>query len=216
MELSKEYIQNLRQDYSHASLSESDIDQNPLKQFEKWFKEAVDSQLSEPNVMTLATASLSGKPSARILLLKGFDENGFTFFTNYSSKKGRELEENPYAAIVFFWAELQRQVRIEGVISKVDEDASSAYFHSRPKGSQIGAAASPQSSIIPDREVLEKQVTLLTEKYNGQEVPRPLNWGGYQLKPTHIEFWQGRSSRLHDRIAYTSVDGTWLISRLAP
>jgi pyridoxamine 5'-phosphate oxidase len=216
MELSKEYIQNLRQDYSHASLSESDIDQNPLKQFEKWFKEAVDSQLSEPNVMTLATASLSGKPSARILLLKGFDENGFTFFTNYNSKKGRELEENPYAAIVFFWAELQRQVRIEGVISKVDEDTSSAYFHSRPKGSQIGAAASPQSSIIPDREVLEKQVTLLTEKYNGQEVPRPLNWGGYQLKPTHIEFWQGRSSRLHDRIAYTSVDRTWLISRLAP
>jgi len=216
MELNKEYIQNLRQDYRHASLTETDIDENPFKQFEKWFKDAVTSQLFEPNVMTLATAGLSGKPTARILLLKGFDEHGFIFFSNYDSKKGKELEENPYAAMVFFWAELERQVRIEGVISKVNEDTSSAYFHSRPKGSQIGAAASPQSSIIPNREVLEEQVALLTEKYSDQEVPRPLNWGGYQLKPTHIEFWQGRSSRLHDRIAYTEVNGTWVINRLAP
>jgi len=216
MELTKEYIQNLRQDYRSASLAESDVDQNPFIQFEKWFKEALDAQLFEPNVMTLATADLSGRPSARILLLKGFDENGFVFFTNYDSKKGKELAENPQAAMVFFWGDLERQVRIEGTITKVDEEESTAYFHSRPKGSQIGATASTQSSVIPNREVLEDRVTALTEEFSEKEVPRPANWGGYRLKPDLIEFWQGRSSRLHDRINYEAVDGSWIINRLAP
>jgi len=216
MELTKEYIQNLRQDYRSASLAESDVDQNPFIQFEKWFKEALDAQLFEPNVMTLATADLSGRPSARILLLKGFDENGFVFFTNYDSKKGKELAENPQAAMVFFWGDLERQVRIEGTITKVDAEESTAYFHSRPKGSQIGATASTQSSVIPNREVLEDRVTALTEEFSEKEVPRPANWGGYRLKPDLIEFWQGRSSRLHDRINYEAVDGSWIINRLAP
>jgi len=216
MELTKEYIQNLRQDYRSASLAESDVDQNPFIQFEKWFKEAVNARLFEPNVMTFATADLAGKPSARILLLKGFDENGFVFFTNYDSKKGKELAENPQAAMVFFWGDLERQVRIEGTITKVDAEESTAYFHSRPKGSQIGATASPQSSVIPNREVLEDRVTVLTEEFSEKEVPRPANWGGYRLKPDLIEFWQGRSSRLHDRINYESVNGSWIINRLAP
>lgn len=216
MELTKEYIQNLRQDYRSASLAESDVDQNPFIQFEKWFKEALDAQLFEPNVMTLATADLSGRPSARILLLKGFDENGFVFFTNYDSRKGKELAENPQAAMVFFWGDLERQVRIEGTITKVDAEESTAYFHSRPQGSQIGAIASTQSSVIPNREVLEDRVTALTEEFSEKEVPRPANWGGYRLKPDLIEFWQGRSSRLHDRINYEAVDGSWIINRLAP
>lgn len=216
MELTKEYIQNLRQDYRSASLAESDVDQNPFIQFEKWFKEALDAQLFEPNVMTLATADLSGRPSARILLLKGFDENGFVFFTNYDSKKGKELAENPQAAMVFFWGDLERQVRIEGTITKVEAEESTDYFHSRPKGSQIGATASTQSSVIPNREVLENRVAALTEEFSEKEVPRPANWGGYRLKPDLIEFWQGRSSRLHDRINYESVDGSWSINRLAP
>lgn len=216
MELTKEYIQNLRQDYRSAALAESDVDQNPFIQFEKWFKEALDAQLFEPNVMTLATADLSGRPSARILLLKGFDENGFVFFTNYDSKKGKELAENPQAAMVFFWGDLERQVRIEGTITKVEAEESTDYFHSRPKGSQIGATASTQSSVIPNREVLEERVAALTEEFSEKEVPRPANWGGYRLKPDLIEFWQGRSSRLHDRINYESVDGSWSINRLAP
>jgi len=216
MELTKETIQNLRQEYRAASLAESDVDHNPVTQFGKWFTEAIDAQLYEPNVMTLATASLSGKPSARILLLKGFDENGFVFFTNYASKKGHEMAENPQAAMVFFWPELERQVRIEGNITKVSDEESTAYFHSRPAGSQIGALASPQSTIIPDRHLLESRVQELTEAYADREIPRPEHWGGYVLKPDHIEFWQGRPSRLHDRITYTSVNGVWTINRLAP
>jgi len=216
MELTKETIQNLRQEYRSASLAESDVDHNPVTQFGKWFSEAIDAQLYEPNVMTLATASLSGKPSARILLLKGFDENGFVFFSNYASKKGHEIAENPQAAMVFFWPELERQVRIEGNIAKVSDEESTAYFHSRPAGSQIGALASPQSTIIPDRQLLENRVQELTEAYADREIPRPEHWGGYVLKPDHIEFWQGRPSRLHDRITYTSVDGVWTINRLAP
>lgn len=216
MELTKESIQNLRQDYRSAKLAEADVDQNPVKQFGHWFKEALEAQLYEPNVMTLATADLSGKPTARILLLKGFDDNGFVFYTNYASNKGRQLDENPQAAMVFFWAELERQVRIEGTITKVSAEDSTAYFHSRPKGSQIGATASPQSAVIPDREVLENRVEELTSAYADKEVPRPEHWGGYILKPSHIEFWQGRSSRLHDRITYTQENGVWNINRLAP
>jgi len=216
MELTNKNIQNLRQEYRAAELAESDVDKNPFTQFGKWFKEALDALLYEPNVMTLATADLTGKPSARILLLKGFDENGFVFFTNYSSKKGKEMEENPQASMVFFWPELERQVRIDGLITKVAEQVSEDYFHSRPKGSQIGAAASPQSTIIPNRELLQNRVNELTATYTDQEVPKPAHWGGYLLEPTHIEFWQGRPSRLHDRITYTNVNGAWAINRLAP
>jgi pyridoxamine 5'-phosphate oxidase len=216
MELTKESIQNLRQDYRAAELSEADADQNPIAQFNKWFKDALDAKLYEPNVMTLATADLSGKPSARILLLKGFDNSGFVFYTNYASQKGLELQENPQAAMVFFWAELERQVRIEGTVVKVSPEESTAYFHSRPAGSQIGALASPQSRVIPGREVLENRVQELASAYADKEVPRPEHWGGYLLQPKHIEFWQGRPSRLHDRITYTSVNGVWTINRLAP
>jgi len=216
MDLSKENIQNLRQDYRSASLSENDVDSNPILQFKKWFQDAVSSQLYEPNVMTLATSDRFGKPTARIVLLKGIDEDGFVFYTNYESKKGRDLVENPQAALVFFWPELERQVRIEGVVSKVSEETSSEYFHSRPIGSQIGAMASPQSKVISDRESLERKVEQLTTQYADQEIPRPLHWGGYLVEPTHIEFWQGRPSRLHDRIVYDLVEGSWIINRLAP
>lgn len=216
MELTKENIQNLRQEYRAAELAEGDVDKNPITQFGKWFTAAVDAQLYEPNVMTLATADLTGKPSARILLLKGFDEKGFVFFTNYASKKGQELQENPQASMMFFWPELERQVRIDGTVTKVEEEVSTAYFHSRPKGSQIGAAASPQSSIIESRELLENRVNQLKAEFENKEVPRPQHWGGYVLQPVAIEFWQGRPSRLHDRINYTNVNGVWTINRLAP
>lgn len=216
MDLTKENIQNLRQDYRSASLSENDVNGNPILQFKKWFKDAVDAQLYEPNVMTLATCDRFGKPSARIVLLKDIDEDGFVFYTNYESKKGTDIVENPQAALVFFWPELERQVRIEGMVSKVTEQTSSDYFHSRPVESQIGAAASPQSKVISDRESLERKVEELTTQYIGQEIPRPLHWGGYLVEPTHIEFWQGRPSRLHDRIVYDFVEGSWIINRLAP
>lgn len=216
MELTKESIQNLRQDYRAASLAEGDVDKSPFTQFGKWFKDALDAKLYEPNVMTLATADLSGKPTARILLLKGFDESGFVFYTNYASDKGKQLAENPQASMVFFWPDLERQVRIDGTVTKVAEEESTAYFHSRPKGSQIGAMASPQSAAIPNREVLENRVQELTAAYAEKEVPRPGHWGGYLLKAEHIEFWQGRPSRLHDRITYTNINGVWTINRLAP
>lgn len=216
MELTRENLQNLRQDYRVASLSEIDVDADPILQFKKWFSDAVDAQLYEPNVMTFATADSDGKPSARIVLLKGFDENGFVFYTNYESKKAADLIENPQAAAVFFWAELERQVRIEGIVSKVDKAVSEAYFHSRPIGSQIGAIASPQSSVITDRSILEEKVVVLTAQYEGKEIPKPDNWGGYLIEPKHIEFWQGRSSRLHDRITYDFIEGSWKINRLAP
>ncbi len=216
MELNKENLQNLRQEYRSAELAETDVESNPILQFKKWFTEAIDAQIFEPNVMTLATANSDGKPSARIVLLKGFDEDGFVFFTNYDSDKGKDLAENPQASLVFFWAELERQVRIDGVVSKIDAEASTAYFHSRPAGSQIGASASPQSSVIPNRESLEEKVAQLSTEYKDKEIPRPLHWGGYLVEPTHIEFWQGRPSRLHDRLNYQLVDGSWIINRLAP
>jgi pyridoxamine 5'-phosphate oxidase len=216
MELTRENLQNLRQDYRVASLSENDVAANPFLQFNKWFSDAVDAQLYEPNVMTFATADSDGKPSARIVLLKGFDENGFVFYTNYESRKANDLVENPQAAAVFFWAELERQVRIEGIVSKIDTETSEEYFHSRPIGSQIGAIASPQSSVITDRSILEEKVSMLTAQYEGKVIPKPDNWGGYLIEPKRIEFWQGRSSRLHDRIIYDFIEGSWKISRLAP
>jgi pyridoxamine 5'-phosphate oxidase len=216
MELTKESLQNLRQEYRSAVLSEQDIDQNPIVQFKIWFQQALDAKLYEPNVMTLATATANGIPSARIVLLKGFDEQGFVFYTNYDSHKGRELQENPRAALVFFWAELERQVRIEGEVCKVAPEVSTEYFHSRPHGSQIGAMVSPQSQVIKSRDELENHIVILKEKYANQVVPRPDHWGGYIVKPTNMEFWQGRPSRLHDRIRYKFVDGSWIIDRLAP
>jgi len=216
MELTRENLQNLRQDYRVASLSENDVAANPFLQFKKWFSDAIEAQLYEPNVMTFATADSDGKPSARIVLLKGFDENGFVFYTNYESRKANDLVENPQAAAVFFWAELERQVRIEGIVSKIDKETSEAYFHSRPIGSQIGAIASPQSSVITDRTLLEEKVSMLTAEYEGKVIPKPDNWGGYLIEPKRIEFWQGRSSRLHDRITYDFIEGSWKISRLAP
>lgn len=216
MELTKETIQNLRQDYKSATLNESDVNKNPIKQFEKWFTDAMQAQLYEPNIMTLATADKSGKPNARIVLLKGFDENGFSFFTNYLSTKGKELKKNPFACLVFFWAELERQVRIEGRVEKLSKEASESYFNSRPIGSQIGAIASPQSQILANRKDLELKVEELTLAYQDKKIPKPAHWGGYIVKPVSIEFWQGRSNRLHDRIKYDLINGKWQTNRLAP
>ncbi len=217
MTLNNETIQNLRQEYRSATLSETEVAPDPIGQFSKWFAEALSSGIAEPNAMTLATATADGKPSARIMLLKGFDNEGFIFYTNYLSRKGQEITKNPNAALVFFWLELERQVRIEGTLEKLDEKESEKYFHSRPRGSQIGAHASPQSREIHDREVLQKNLLLLEEKYkDAAEIPKPPHWGGYIIKPTFVEFWQGGQGRLHDRIAYQKENNLWRIIRLAP
>jgi pyridoxamine 5'-phosphate oxidase len=216
MAITQKMIQSLRQDYRAASLDEKDADNNPIKQFEKWFEAAMEAQIYEPNVMTLATADKSGKPNARIVLLKGFDEKGFCFYTNYLSSKGKELKKNPQACLVFFWAELERQVRIEGKVEKLDKETSEAYFNSRPVESQIGAIASPQSQIISNRTILETKFEELTKASQDKKIQKPAHWGGYIVKPISIEFWQGRSSRLHDRIKYDLVNGKWQKNRLAP
>ncbi len=215
--MTQKELQNLRQDYSAASLSETTINANPIKQFDTWFNEAIEAKLHEPNAMTLATATHDGRPSARIVLLKGFDADGFMFYTNYLSRKGKEITKNPLGAITFFWGELERQVRIEGNIEKLSKEESDKYFQSRPKGSQLGALASPQSQEIPNREILESRMTQLETEYADKDVPKPSFWGGYILKPRMIEFWQGRSSRLHDRILYKKIDNkNWKKVRLAP
>lgn len=212
-------IENLRQDYRLASLDLKEVHTHPMDQFKKWFEEALASKLQEPNAMTLATATPDGKPTLRVVLLKSFNYDGFVFFTNYNSRKGKELAANPYAALSFLWLELERQVRIEGIVEKIPPEESTEYFQSRPKGSQIGAWASPQSTVIADRKVLEEKVSQLTTIYENAEVlPRPEHWGGYLIKPTLIEFWQGRTNRLHDRIQYSwsAASGNWEIERLAP
>jgi pyridoxamine 5'-phosphate oxidase len=210
-------IADIRKDYMLQSLEESEVAQDPIEQFERWWDQAINAGIDEINAMTLATVSMTGAPSARMVLLKGYDENGFVFFTNYESRKGDELAKNPQVCLVFFWKELERQIRIEGIASKLSEGDSDAYFHSRPESSRIGAWVSPQSRIIAGREVLDEMQRETEEKFNGKQIPRPPHWGGYLVKPISIEFWQGRPSRLHDRLLY-SIDesGIWKIERLAP
>lgn len=217
MTLKKENLENLRIDYKSHKLSEKEVEKDPIKQFGLWFEEALKAGIPEPNAMTLATATKEGFPSARIVLMKGFDANGFSFYSNYLSKKGKELTKNPNAALVFFWPELERQIRIEGKVVKLSKEESEKYFHSRPLGSQIGAISSPQSQVIPNREVIELAYNTFEKKYEGQVIPKPSHWGGYILSPVSIEFWQGRPSRLHDRLKYALMEkGKWKIERLAP
>ena len=212
----KQEIADLRKDYRLKTLNEEDVAGNAIEQFTRWWNEAVRSDIDEVNAMTLATVLADGMPDARIVLLKGYDEKGFVFFTNYNSAKGKELAHNPKAALVFFWKELERQVRIQGEVQKVSGEESDNYFNSRPVGSRIGAWSSPQSAVIESRTILEENV----EKYTAgmkDGIPRPPHWGGYRVKPAGIEFWQGRSNRLHDRIAYTlQPGGYWKTARLAP
>ncbi len=205
----------LRNDYSLKTLDESQVDRDPLKQFGVWMVEAIHAQLPEPTAMTLATVGANGRPSGRIVLLKGLDPRGFVFYTNYESRKGRELAEHPVAALTFLWKELERQVRIEGEVEKVGEAESDEYFATRPLGSRVGAWASPQSQPIASREWLEQRWSALAVEH-GTTPSRPPNWGGYRVKADYVEFWQGRRSRLHDRIAYTRAAAGWTIARLAP
>ena len=210
-------IADLRKDYTLKDLNENEIDKNPFIQFKIWFNQSVAAQLPEPNAMTLATCTPDGKPSARMVLLKDIDEQGFVLFTNYQSQKGQEISVNPQAALVFWWAELERQVRIVGTVEKISSAQSDSYFEVRPPFSRLGAWASNQSEVIANRDVLEAQLIEFQRQYENQEVPRPPHWGGFRVIPQEIEFWQGRSSRLHDRLRYTLVDnGNWKIERLSP
>jgi pyridoxamine 5'-phosphate oxidase len=210
-------LKELRKEYSLAMLDELHTNTDPILQFKKWFQEAMDAQIIEPYAMTISTVNSAHRPSSRVVLLRDFSEEGFSFYTNYLSRKGQDLALNPFAAMNFFWPELERQVRIEGKIVPLEAFASDAYFASRPRGSQIGAWSSPQSEIIESRKVLEDAVENYIQQFDGKDVERPPHWGGYCLIPDYIEFWQGRESRLHDRICYYQhSDGSWVRSRLAP
>lgn len=212
------HIADIRKDYRRAALDEAAAGSDPIIFFEKWFREAVTADAAEANAMTLATVGPDGLPHARTVLLKGLDERGFVFFTNYNSNKGGELNAHPQAALVFFWKELERQVRVEGAVEKVTDAESDAYFHSRPAESRIGAWASPQSQVIADRAALEEQERSYRERFAAGDIPRPPHWGGFRVIPLRVEFWQGRSSRLHDRILFTRTgeSAAWQQSRLAP
>jgi pyridoxamine 5'-phosphate oxidase len=210
-------LADMRKDYSLAGLLEKDLARDPFRQFEKWFQEAEAAKVPEPNACTLATAARDGRPSARIVLLKGVDGRGFVFYTNYESRKGRELDANPRATLLFPWVAMERQVIVEGPVSRVSREESEAYFHSRPRASQLGAWASPQSTVVAGRAVLEESFRVIEKKYEGREVPLPPNWGGFRLAPETVEFWQGRRSRLHDRLRYRrEPGGDWVVERLAP
>ena len=209
-------LADLRKDYSLAGLLEKDLAKDPFRQFEQWFQEAEAAKIPEPNAMTLATATRDGRPSARTILLKGLDGRGFVFFSNYESRKGRELEANPCATLLFPWVAMERQVTVEGALTKVAREESETYFHSRPRASQLAAWVSQQSSIISGRAVLEDNMKRVEEKYAGQEVPLPPHWGGWRVAPETVEFWQGRRSRLHDRLRYRRIKDSWTVERLAP
>jgi pyridoxamine 5'-phosphate oxidase len=209
-------IADLRRDYTRARLDEASVGADPLVEFARWFDEAVQAEARDPNAMTLATATAEGVPSARIVLLKGFDERGFVFFTDYRSQKGTELISNPHAALVFYWPELERQVRITGSTSRTESEESEAYFRSRPRESRIGAWISHQSEVIASRQQLEARVPEVESRYPGEEVPLPPYWGGFRLRPDLIEFWQGRTSRLHDRLRYVRDGERWRLERLSP
>ncbi len=209
-------LSQIRTDYNLSQLSKSSVLENPIDQFRVWMNEAIESECDEPNAMTLATSTFDGKPSARVVLLKEISPNGFTFFTNYDSYKGKQILQNPYGALVMFWPELQRQVRVEGMIKRTTEAESDAYFSSRPGKSKIGAWASPQSQVIKNRKYLESLTSDFREEFSKKTISRPPNWGGYILEPTSIEFWQGRPNRLHDRLLYTLSNEQWVIERLAP
>jgi pyridoxamine 5'-phosphate oxidase len=214
--MKKQNISSIRKDYNLRYLSKIDIEKIPSILFEQWLSEAIESECIEPTAMTLATSTFDGKPSARVVLLKDVGLDGFTFFTNYESKKGRDILQNPYGALVFFWPELERQVRIEGTIKRTSEELSEKYFRTRPEKSKIGAWASPQSQVIPSRKYLENLKSDFSEEFSGKTITRPPNWGGYNLSPNLFEFWQGRPNRLHDRIQFSLQNGNWIIERLAP
>lgn len=210
-------LADLRKEYSLAGLLEKDLARDPFRQFEKWFQEAEAAKITEPNAMTLSTSTREGRPSSRTVLLKGLDGRGFVFYSNYESRKGRDLSENPRVSLLFSWVALERQVIVEGAITRLTREESDAYFHTRPRASQLGAWVSQQSSIINGRAVLEDAMKALDKKYAGAEVPTPPNWGGYRVNPETVEFWQGRRSRLHDRLRYRrEKSGDWIIERLAP
>lgn len=209
-------ISSMRKEYSDKPLSEGELLADPLEQFLKWFKEAIDAEIYEPNAMVLGTISAQGTPSTRVVLLKELNQGGFVFFTNYSSRKGEEISLNPNASLLFYWPELHRQVRIEGALQKTTEDENQEYFAVRPRGAQIGAWASRQSTLLSSRHELEEKVREVDEQFQGKDVPCPPFWGGYRLVPTYLEFWQGRRSRLHDRLAFSNREGEWTVRRLSP